>query len=255
VLIVGFITTGQQPLDVLSRGVGPTLGRFGVSGVLPHPSISLYSGENSIASNSDWESAPDRDLLVNESRRVFAFDLTPGAHDAAMLATLSPGSYTTQIGDISGGSGVALAEFYDRTPEAQATAQNRVVNISTRGRVGTGDDVLIGGFVVTGRAAKQVLIRGIGSGLDRFGVPNTLKNAYIRVVHNGQTVAQNDDWAYSPQAGLVAAAMTRAQAFAVDPAGRDAALVATLNPGSYTVILSGADGGEGVALVEVYDLE
>jgi uncharacterized delta-60 repeat protein len=255
VLIVGIVTTGTGPADFLGRGVGPTLTRFGLSSVLPNPSIDLKQGQNTIGGNDDWDGGSDRDLILSETRRVGGFGLTAGAGDAALLTTLAPGSYTARIFDPAGGQGVALAEFYDRTPAAAADPYTRALNISTRGRVGAGADVLIAGFVITGSAPKQVLIRGVGPGLARFGITDHLADPFIRVVRQGVTVASNDDWAFSAQRGVVEAAARATSAFRLDPQGRDAALVATLAPGSYTAVLSGADGGEGVAIVEVYDME
>jgi hypothetical protein len=223
--------------------------------VLPNPSLDLKAGQTTLAANDDWDGGADRDQIVAEGRRLNAFDLMDASGDAAMLATLAPGAYTARIFDGSGGQGVALAEFYDRTAADAMDPFTRVINISTRGRVGANDDVLIAGFVVTGAAPKQVLIRGVGPGLAQYGILDHLHDPYIRVVRDGATVAHNDDWAFSNQAGLVEAAFAASQAFALDPASRDAAIVLTLDPGLYTAILSGADGGEGVAIVEVYDLE
>lgn len=255
VLIVGFVTEGSQPLNILSRGIGPTLGTFGVKGILPDPVLRLFAGNAEIRGNADWEAAIDRDMIVSESQRVGAFALSSGQRDAALLESIAPGAYTAKLSDSSGGSGVALVEFYDRTFADVAGWRDRVRNISTRGQVGRNDEVLIAGIVVSGSVPKQVLVRGVGPGLSGFGLGDLLVDPYLRVVRAGETVALNDDWGYSEEADLIALASQQAGAFPLDLESRDAALVLTLIPGAYTVVLSGADNGTGVALIEVYDLE
>lgn len=255
VMIVGVITTGSGPLDFLGRGVGPTLSRWGLVSTLPDPAIDLKAGQTTIAANDNWDGGSARAEILAEGRRVGAFDLTDGAGDAALLARLMPGSYTAVVFDKTQAQGVVLAEFYDRTVSGAMAPHTRLVNISTRGRVGVGEDVMIAGFVVSGNAPKQVLVRGIGPELARFGVSDCLRDPVIRVVRDGKTVAHNNDWASSGRADLVGAAFRASGAFALDLDGLDSALVVTLDPGTYTVILSGADGSHGVAMVEVYDLE
>jgi uncharacterized delta-60 repeat protein len=255
VMIVGFVMAGAEPIDILSRGVGPGLSTRGLSGLLPDPTLGLYRGSKSIGFNDNWDAGADRELVVSEGRRVGTFDLEDGSGDSAMLSSLAAGVYTAIVRDPEGRSGIALAEFYDRTLVHAMNPYNRVMNISTRGLVGSGDEVLIAGFVVTGPAPKQVLIRGVGPGLAHLKVSGYLSDPYIRVVKDGETVAFNDDWAYSDKAGLVEASFEVVGAFGLDPSSKDAAMVLTLPPGLYTVLLSGADGGEGIGLVEVYDLE
>ncbi|BET67459.1 hypothetical protein ASA1KI_23770 [Opitutales bacterium ASA1] len=255
VLIVGFVTIGGSPLRLLSRGVGPSLEQHGVSGVLTNPSMALHEGPTRIDGNDDWGDVSDTQLAVEEMGRVGAFDLLPGSPDSLVLSQLAPRAYTAVISGVGGAEGIVLGEVYDRTPAPEFHPYTRLSNLSTRGRVGAGDEVLIGGFVITGTVPKQLLIRGVGPGLIPYGVSGTLEDPFVRVLRDGVTLAQNDDWAFSEQAEYVAAAFARAAAFELDPQGKDAALVVTLPPGSYTVILSGADGGTGVGLVEVYDLE
>jgi hypothetical protein len=255
VLIVGFVTAGGSPLRLLGRGVGPSLEQHGVSGVLTNPSMALHEGPTRIDGNDDWGDVPDTQWAVEEMGRVGAFDLLPGSPDSLVLTQLAPRAYTAVISGVNGAEGIVLGEVYDRTPAVEFHPYTRLTNLSTRGRVGAGDDVLIGGFVITGSVPKQLLIRGVGPGLISYGVSGTLADPFVRVLRDGVTLAQNDDWAFSDEAEYVMAASARAAAFELDPQSKDAALVVTLAPGSYTVILSGADGGTGVGLVEVYDLE
>lgn len=248
-MIVGFVTSGADPLGILCRGVGPGLVRFGVGTVLPDPELVLFAGANEIGRNADWHDAGARDAVLAAGQPVGAFALEDGSHDAALLATPPPGRYTAHVFDPEGASGVALAEFYDRGTEASV---DRVLNISTRARAGSGENVLIAGFIISGSAPKQVLIRGVGPGLLAHDVQDVLPDPRLRVVLNGQTILENEDWSLTRAASFTAAAGASVQAFALEPGGRDAALVATLPPGAYTVVVS---GGEGVALAEVYDLE
>ncbi len=254
-MIVGFVTAGVDPLSVLGRGVGPTLGRLGVGGVLPDPTLRLVQGAVEIRLNNDWDGGAERATIFAESRRVGAFDLDEGGGDAALIAGLAPGAYTMLLGDTASRGGVALVELYDLTLPAAAGWRDRVLNLSTRGRVGRGDEVLIAGFVVTGPASKQVLIRGIGPTLGGFGVKGVLADPLVRLVRDGETMLVNDDWGASESGGVLARAMQEAGAFPLALDSRDAAALVTLAPGAYTVVLSGADDGTGVALLEVYDLE
>lgn len=254
-LIVGFFTKGSQPLEVLSRGVGPSLSIFGLDGLLPDPVISLNRGQQQIDFNGDWDEGLNRDEVLSESRRVGAFGLLDGKGDAALLAALSPGGYTALITDSANRGGIALVELYDRTPSASASPSNRIVNVSTRGHVGIGADILIAGFYIVGPGPKEVLIRGIGPGLHRFDLENVLADPKIQVYRNGAKLLENDDWGFSEQSYLLTEAFKTTGAFGLDIDSRDAALIATLPPGGYTVLFSGVGATTGLGLVEVYDLE
>jgi hypothetical protein len=129
------------------------------------------------------------------------------------------------------------------------------VNLSTLGFVGAGDNVLTAGFVISGNAPKRLLVRAIGPGLAPFGVPNLLSDPQVGVVPLGgiDPVATNDDW---PNTDTLRTAFTNAGAFALTPGSKDSALVVTLDPGAYTVIVSGVSlSASGTALVEIYDLD
>jgi hypothetical protein len=228
---------------------------FDLADLLPNPVISLNRGPQEIDFNDDWDGGSNRDDVLNESRRVGAFDIFDGQGDAALLATLPPGGYTALITDSVSRTGMALVELYDRTRVASASPSDRVVNLSTRGHVGVGDDILIAGFYIAGPGPKELLIRGVGPGLEIFDLENTLANPLIRVYRGVNLFLENDDWGFSEQSYMLLEAFEAAGAFELDINSRDAALVATLPPGGYTVLLSGADDSTGLALVEIYDLE
>ena len=153
-------------------------------------------------------------------------------------------------------SGVALVEVY----EADATPST-LVNLSCRARVGTGADVLAAGFVIRGTAPRRLLIRGVGPTLAGFGVAGTLADPKLEIIRQGETspLATNDNWStpVSPLTSGAAelnAAFTSVGAFALTTNSRDAALIVTLPPGTYTAQVSGLNNTVGVAIVEVYDL-
>ncbi len=254
IVISGFVIGGTQPKSVLIRAVGPGLSRFGVSGVLSQPSLRLYGSQGLIAENKGWSTAANQADIAAAFGRLGAFALATGSGDSAVLMTLEPGAYTAQVSD-DGPSGVALLEIYDGSLNAQGEYQ-RLANISTRGDVGAGENVLIGGFVLTGNAPKKLLIRGVGPGLSRFNVPGTLADPLLRVYRDGALVAQNDNWGSGEGsvAADVSTAAGNAGAFALTAGAKDAALILTLPPGAYSAQVSGVDGATGVALLEIYEL-
>jgi hypothetical protein len=252
VQIAGFVITGTEPKTVLIRASGPALSTFGVSGVLPDPSLDLFSGQTSIASNTAWGTAANASAIESAAAQVGAFSWTSGSNDSAILTTLSPGSYTAQVSGSSGDSGVALVEVYDCDA---LTADSRLINISTRSDVGTGANLQIAGFVITGSQAKTVLIRASGPALSTFGVTGVLKDPAITLL-SGQTVmASNTGWGNSPDAAAIATTAAEVGAFSWTSSSDDSALLVTLQPGAYTAQVSGSSGDSGVALVEVYDAD
>lgn len=187
------------------------------------------------------------------------FSLPAGSRDAALLLTLNPGAYTAQVSGPDDRSGTALVEVYDAGPTAATGSDPRLINIATRGRLAAGDDPLIAGIVVTGNAPKRLLIRAIGPGLVPFGVTGVLADPMLSLVGPGSfTLAANDDWA-SPAAGAatafdVAATAVATGAFALPSGSRDACLLLTLAPGSYTAQVVGKNNGAGAVLIEVYEV-
>ncbi|MDP3072050.1 MAG: peptidylprolyl isomerase [Opitutaceae bacterium] len=251
-LFVGFAvggagTTGAKPL--LLRGVGPSLAQFGLTGVLADPVMTVVQGGTTIASNDDW--AGDAQVLAR-STQVGAFALTgPASLDAALAASPITGAYSVQIVGKTNGTGIALAEIYDATTVPTATTP-RLVNVSARTQVGTGGDILIAGFVIGGNSARTVLIRAIGPALAAFGVPGVLADPRLQLFSGSTVIRENDNWGGDNQLTTIGASVG---AFALaDGASRDAMLLVTLEPGSYTAQVSGVNGGTGVALVEVYEV-
>jgi hypothetical protein len=157
------------------------------------------------------------------------------------------GSYTVQISGVTG-TGIALAELYDTAPAIGA----RLANVSARAQVGTGGGILIAGFAISGNVPKQVLIRGVGPALAGFGVAGTLTDPRLDLYRGTTVVQSNDNWGGGT---ALTAAFSRTGAFALsNAASRDAALLVTLAPGSYTAQVSGVNSTTGVALVEVYEV-
>ncbi len=252
VFIAGFVVSGTAQKRMLIRAVGPGLTQFGVTGTLTNPRLRVFSGDRLIAENEDWV---DEAGLRAATSAVGGFSLPPGSRDSALLVTLAPGPYSAHV-IASGGDGVALVEVYDAESAQLAT---QLVNLSTRGYVGTGDDVLVAGFVVEGDTPKRVLVRGIGPALKEFGVTGSLQDPVLKIYRGTTVIAENDDWEKSPPgvaaAGAeMAAAASGAGAFALLSGSKDAALILTLAPGAYSAVISGANSSSGAGLVEVYEL-
>jgi hypothetical protein len=247
VLITGFVVGGPESKKVLIRAAGPALTSFGLASALPNPTIKIYQGANLVAQNDDWNKDDAADIA-----RLGAFAFALGSKDAALLTTLAPGAYTAQITDPSGtGTGVALAEIYDASINPNADYQ-RLVNISSRGRVTPDDGVLIGGFVVTGNAPKTLLIRGIGPALTNFGIAGALADPALTIYQEGKVVATNEGWANS---AAITTAAIQTGAFTLPSGSKDAAVLITLNPGAYTAqIKSAKNASSGVALIEIYEV-
>ncbi len=250
-LITGFVIGGSSAKRVLLRAVGPTLTGFGVSGALSNPRLQLYDGTGKlILENDDWSGTE----TATATTQVGAFSLVAGSKDAAVLTTLQPGSYTMHVID-GGETGVALAEIYDASGNPNGEYQ-RLINISTRGEAGAGENLLIGGFIITGNSPKKVLVRGIGPGLNAFGLTGTLTDPRLRVYDASGLIGENDNWStVAADATLVSDAATATGAFALAAGSKDAALILTLAPGAYTAQVGASDGtSTGVALVEIYEL-
>ena len=250
-LIVGFFVAGSPEKQVLIRGIGPSLAQFGVAGALSDPRLQLTAGPTVLATNDDWGSQASGSVtvaaIVDASAQSGAFPLAADAKDAVLLRAMSGGSYTTQVAGASG-TGIALAELYDTAPGSGA----RLSNVSARAQVGTGGGILIAGFAISGNVPRQVLIRGVGPALANFGVTGVLANPRLDLFRGSTVMQSNDDWGGAP---ALSAAFTQTGAFMLPSgASRDAALLLTLTPGSYTAQVSGVNNTTGVALVEVYEL-
>jgi hypothetical protein len=257
-LIAGFIISGAGPKPVMLRGTGPTLTNFGVTGVLADPKLDLFEGSASVQNNDTWNTSPNLAAIVAaHGDKLGAFTLDN--KDTVLLASLNPRDYTAQITGVGGATGVALVELFDadtaQPGTAEFDAQPRLVNLSARTQVGTGDNVLIAGFIINGNVPKRVMIRGTGPALQNFGVAGTLADPLLRLFDaGGHVIAENDSWSTSANVNDITAVHgDKLGTFTLD--NKDAVLVVTLTPGSYTAQVSGVNSGTGVALVEVNDLE
>lgn len=241
--VPGFVLRGSGAKSVIVRAVGPTLSGFGVSGVLADPRLNLVTGATTVAGNDNWLSGDAAAMTL-----AGAFSLSPGSKDAALVANLGAGDYTAPVTATDGGSGVALVEIYDGAPNSGAS----IVNASTRAFVGTGDNVLIPGFVIGGAGSIRLLIRAVGPTLGTFGVSGTLGDPTITLFRGSTAVATNDNWSSAINAGEISGAAVAVGAFALPAGSRDAALLVTLAPGSYSAVVSGVGSTTGTALVELY---
>jgi hypothetical protein len=145
---------------------------------------------------------------------------------------------------VYGRTGVALFELYDLDPQS-----SKIVNISTRGNAGIGDNVMIGGFIVGGDQSIDVIVRALGPTLTDFGVAGALADPTLELYDgNGTIIGQNDDWKSAQQAAIQNSGYA-------PPKDAEAAILAKLQPGNYTAIVRGKNNTTGVALVEVYNLD
>ena len=245
VLIGGFIVTGSAPKKLIIRAIAPSLNIAGtpVPGTLQDSTLALFEGETFLGENDDWRSAQEQDILQTGVP-------PPDDRESALVAILNPGAYTAVVGGKDGTTGIGLIEVYDLgTASLETSADSNLANISTRGFVQTGDDVMIGGFIASGGATK-VIVRAVGPSLVNRGVEGGLADTELEFVDgNGSTVGSNDDWRIGGQEQQIIDTTVPPQD------DRESAIVATINPGAYTAIVRGKDSRTGVGLVEVYVLK
>ena len=236
VMIGGFIVDGVVPKKVALRALGPSLAADGVSGVIADPSLQLLDATGTVvASNDDWNVA---------GQQIQSYGLAPtDGREAALVATLSPGAYSAIVTGKDGASGVGLFELYDLDVDL-----GRVANISTRSRVESGDNVMIGGFIMTGIAGNEVIVRAIGPSLAALGVTDVLADPSLELYDsNGTLIESNDNWRSTQESQIIETNLAPGD-------NREAAIVTTLAPGAYSTIVRSATGASGIALVEVYAL-
>ncbi|MSU22404.1 MAG: matrixin family metalloprotease [Opitutus sp.] len=269
VLIAGLVIGGTTPKNILLRAVGPALTDFGVADALADPTLTLFGPNSSTliaATNDNWDTGPTATTaaLVATATRLGAFQFTPGSKDAALLATLPPGNYSAIVSGPGATTGVALVEAYDADANAATARTRHLLNIATRGQVGSGDNVLIAGLVLTGPGPRTYLIRAVGPTLadPPFNVPGALLDPFLQIYQGEAILHENDDWD-APTAGRQALrdAAIKVGAFAlreirnsVTRSGLDSVLLLTLAPGTYTAKVSGFEGATGVALIEIYEM-
>lgn len=255
----GFVVGGSGAEPILIRADGPALNQFGLSG-LPDPKLVLQTTSGTtIGSNFIWGGST---TLSNAFSALGAFAWSSSSYDSALLCTPSPsgigelnvGNYTATVTSNSGGnSGVYEIEMYDANPAIPATwsaGMPHLINISTLANVGTGSNVLIGGFVVGGSTNVTLLVRATGPSLSAFGVPNLLSDPQITLTNVGGTVlVANEVWANNP---TIASEASAVGAFAWPATSNDSAVICTLPPGNYTATVTGATNDTGEALLEIY---
>jgi hypothetical protein len=258
VLIGGFIIQGTETKRVIIRAIGPELTQHGVPNPLFNPTLELHDGTGAlIASNDNWQHTIIGGIITsNQVRdtRNSGYAPTDG-RESAIIADLPPGNYTSIVRGVDNMTGVALVEVYD----LNAAANSILGNISTRAFVQTGDNVMIGGFIVQGTEPKRVIVRAIGPELSAppFSIPNALVNPTLEL-HDGTgaLIASNDNWTQTIIGGIITSDQVRdiqnSGHAPSDP--RESAIIAELPAGNYTAILRGVNNTTGVALVEVYDL-
>jgi hypothetical protein len=249
---VGFVLTGDTPVDVLIRAVGPTLTSFGIANPLAAPKLDLFSGGTVIASNTKWSTAANAAEIAAGAALGGAFPLTAAGADSALRLRLNPGAYTAAMTSATaGGSGVGLVEIYDLTTGA---AGQRLVNLSTLAFTGAGENTLIAGVIVAGNVPKRMLVRAVGPSLAQAGVGGFLARPVLSLYAGNRLLAQSNGLATSPDAVAITQANAEAGAFPLTAGANDAALLVSLAPGLYTAIVSSADGTTGTALIEFYEL-
>jgi hypothetical protein len=236
VLIAGFIVTGNGPKRVIVRGLGPSVP---VNGRLPNPTLQL-NGSNVSIFNDDWKDSQEAEIAGTT--------LAPADNlESAIVASLNPGNYTATLAGKTGTTGIGLVEVYD----LDQSAGSNLGNISTRGLVDTGDNVMIGGLIIgpATTGPTKVLLRAIGPSLSNFGIQSPLQDPILEL-HDGSgtTIATNDDWKSDQQAEIEATALPPTD-------NRESALLRPLTPGNYTAIVRGKLDTTGVALVEAYNLQ
>jgi len=251
-LTPGFVLRGTGSKQVVVRAIGPTLSSFGVNG-LSDVKLDVVNQQTSAiaATNDDWGGAAP---LAARFASLGAFALGATSKDAAVQVNLpvNSGGYSVRITAAgTAASGVALAEVYDGDGDDSPV---RVINVSTLGFVGTGENVLTPGLVIRGSAPKKLLIRAVGPGLAPLGVTGLLADPQFSVFPSGSSVAvaTSNDWGGTAD---LKAAFTAAGAFSIPDTSRDAAVVVTLPAGAYTVVTSGVGDTTGTAIVEIYDLD
>jgi len=283
VMVGGFIIDGLTPLRVLVRSRGPSLAAppFFVPGTLANPSLRLFSGQNVIAQNDNWQDAPSCSggFPCEGAAQITSTGLDPCQPnsgqagpppncnlESAILITLPPGAYTAVVTGANGETGVGLVEIF----EADNSIEAELSNISTRSFVQTGDDVMIGGLIIEGNAPATVLIRARGPSMScaPFFVPGTLADPFLQLFSGQNVIAQNNNWQDAPSCtGFVCGNAAQIAATGLDPCqanpgqtttppscAQEPAILITLPPGAYTAGVSGVGGGTGVGLVEAFQM-
>lgn len=251
ILIPGFVISGSGTETLLIRGDGPSLTAFGVAGALAQPSLSVFNSAGTmIASNTGWSTNANPTQIASVAVQVGAFAFAAGSADCALISALPAGAYTVQISGVNNTTGVALAEVYE-----VASSGTRLVNISTRAQVGTGPNIIIPGFEISGNSTEKLLVRADGPSLTQFGVTGVLAQPSLSIFNSaGTSVASNTGWGTNSNPTLITSTASSVGAFALTPGSADSAQIVDLPAGAYTMQVSGVNNTTGVALAEVYEV-
>ena len=242
-MIGGFIITGNASKNVAVRGIGPSLAGVGLGDVLADPVLELRGANGSLLfQNDNWQDDPA------QAAQLTALGLAPqNSNESGIVATLLPGAFTAVLAGENQGTGIGLVEIYD----VNQTADSQLANISTRGFVQTGDDVMIGGFILGGSKTTGIIVRGIGPSLAPFGLTNLLADPTLELRDsNGALLISNNDWQDDP----ISAAQVTAHNLAPQNS-LESGIFATLPPGAFTAILAGNSNGIGIGLLEIYNVQ
>ena len=257
VVIGGFMVEGPQTKRVIIRAIGPELSQYGVPNALANPTFELHDGTGAlIASNDNWQHTIIGGIITGDQRadiRNSGYAPTDW-RESAIIADLPAGNYTAIVRGVNNITGVALVEVYDLS----LGTNSKVRNISTRSLVQTGDNVMIGGFMVAVTQPKRVIVRAIGPELSQYGVPNALTNPTLELHDaSGALIASNDNWKTTIIGGVITSDQRGdIRNCGYTPGdGRESAIIAELPAGNYTAIVRGVNDTTGVGLVEVYDLD
>jgi hypothetical protein len=234
VLIGGFIITGTDPKRVIVRAIGPSLP---FADELADPFLELHDSSGALLeANDNWVDSPNKQAIIDST--------IPPGHDleSAIIRSLPPGSYTAIVRGTNNETGIGVVEAYDLDP----TANSKLANISTRGLVQTGDNVLIAGTIVVGQASQKVLIRALGPSVP---VAGNLADPTLELHDvNGALLEANDNWVDSPNKQAII------DSTIPPPNDMESAIVRTLTPANYTAIVRGVGDATGIAVVEIYAL-
>jgi CSLREA domain-containing protein len=238
VLIGGFIVAGTQPKKIIVLAIGPSLP---FPDKLLNPTLELYQGNTLLDSNDDWQQSANKQAII-DSGVAPTNDL-----ESAIVATLPANNsqYTAIVRGVSSGTGIGVVQAYD----LDRSVDSKLANISTRGLVQTGDDVLIAGTIVVGQAPQKVLVEALGPSLS---VPGKLDDPILELRDvNGTLLDSNDNWVDSPnKQAIIDSTIPPSSDF-------ESAIIATLPAGGaqYTAVVRGVNNAVGVGVVEVFALQ
>jgi hypothetical protein len=250
VLIEGFIVQGPagSTKKILVRALGPSLVPFGIADALVDPALEIHDASSAtVGTNDNWKTTQVGGLITSDQGiEINASQLAPSNDlESAIIANLSPGSYTAIVRGAGNMVGTGVVDAYDLSAASPA----RLANIATRGLIQPGDKLMIAGFIIQHGQVRAV-VRAIGPSLLAFGISNALPDTTLQLRdQNGVIVREDDDWRSDPQQAQ------ELTSFALQPSNDlEAALIVTLPPGQYTAQVRGKPETIGIGVVQVYFL-